>query len=72
MLPGELLYEPLRLPRRGEDRTPPTARGIESFGMRGEEFDGDVDETIVQKADDDASLASHCGVDGVAGEEITE
>ena len=66
------LCEPLRLPRRGEDRTPPTARGVESLGVRGEEFDGDVDETIVQKADDDAGLAGHCGVDGVAGEEITE
>ena len=66
------LCEPLRLPRRGEDRTPPTTRGVESLGVRGEEFDGDVDKTFVQKADDDASLAGHCGVDGVAGEEIAE
>jgi hypothetical protein len=66
------LREPLRLPSRGEDRTPPAARGVESFGVRGEEFYGDVDETLVQKADDDASLARHCGVDGVAREEIAE
>ena len=66
------LCEPLRLPRRGEDRTPPTARGVESLGVRSEKFNGDVDETLVQKADDDASLAGHCGVDGVAGEEIAE
>ena len=66
------LCELLRLPRRGKDRTPPTARGIESFGVRGEQFDGDVNETLVQKADDDASLAGHCGVDGVAREEIAE
>ena len=51
---------------------PPTARGVESFGVRGEEFYGDVDETLVQKADDDASLAGHCGVDGVARKEIAE
>jgi hypothetical protein len=68
----EALSEPLRLPRRGEDRTPPTARGVESLGVRGEEFDGNVDETLVQKADNDASLSGHCGVDGVAGKEITE
>jgi hypothetical protein len=66
------LSEPLRLTRGGEDRTPPTARGVESLGVRGEEFDGDVDETLVQQADDDASLAGHCGVDGVASKEITE
>jgi hypothetical protein len=70
-LKGELC-EPLRLPRRGQDRTPPTARGVRSFGVRGEEFYGDVDETLVQKADDDASLAGHCGVDGVAREGIAE
>ena len=40
--------------------------------MGGEEFDGDVDETLVQKADHDASLAGHCGVDGVAREQIAE
>lgn len=64
------LCEPFRLPSRGEDRTPPTARGVESFGVRGEEFYGDVNETLVQKTDDDASLAGHCGVDSVAREEI--
>src|SRR4029077_17840830 len=66
------LCEPLRLPRRGEDRTPPTARGVQSFGVGGEEFNGNVDETLMQKADDDASLAGHCGVDSVAGKEIAE
>ena len=40
--------------------------------MGGEEFDGDVDETLVQKADHDASLAGHCSVDGVAREQIAE
>ena len=66
------LCEPLRLPGCGEDRTPPTARRVESFGVRGEEFDGDVNETLVEKADDDASLAGHCRVDGVAREEVAE
>src|SRR4029077_4294386 len=70
-LQGELC-EPLRLPGGSEDRTPPTARRIESFGVRGEELDGDVDETLVQKADDDATLAGHCGVDGMAREQIAE
>ena len=66
------LCEPLRLAGRGEDGAPPTARGVEAFGVRGEQFDGDVDEPLVQKADDDAGLAGHRGVDGVAREEIAE
>src|SRR3981189_2715999 len=60
------LSKSLRLPRGGQDRAPPTARRIKSFGMGCEEFDGDVDETLVQKADHDASLAGHCRMDGVA------
>src|SRR6202035_1245089 len=66
------LCEPFRLSSSGEDRTPPTARRVKSFSMGGEEFDGDVDETLVQKADHDASLAGHGGVDGVAREQIAE
>ena len=66
------LCEPLRLPGGGEDRTPPAAGGIEAFGVRGEEFDGDVDEPLVQEADDEAGLAGHRGVDGVAREEVAE
>ena len=40
--------------------------------MRGEKFDRDMDETLVEEADDEASLAGHRGVDGMAGEEVAE
>ena len=40
--------------------------------MGGEKFDGDMDETLVEEADDEAGLAGHRGVDGVAGEKIAE
>jgi hypothetical protein len=66
------LGEPLRLPRRGEDRAPPIARGVEPFGVGGEEFNRHVDEAPVQKANNDARLAGHRGVDGVPREEIAE
>ena len=46
--------------------------GVESLRVRGEQLDRDVDETLVQKADDHAGLAGHRGVDGVAREEIAE
>src|SRR4030095_11096613 len=66
------LFKSLRLASRGEDRAPPTTRGVEAFGVRGEEFDGHVDETLVQEADDDAGLASHRGVHCIAREEVAE
>ena len=66
------LCEPFRLSGHGEDRTPPTAGEIEAFGVRGEKFDRDVDETLVEEADDEAGLAGHRGVDGMAREEVAE
>ena len=60
------------MPGHGEDRTPPTASGIKTFGVRGEKFDRDMDETLVEEADDEAGLAGHRGVDSVAGEKIAE
>jgi hypothetical protein len=70
-LKGEFMRTaPAAQSRRGQNAT--NRSRVKVFGVRGEEFDGDVDKTLVQKADDDASLAGHCRVDGVAGEEITE
>ena len=66
------LCESLRLAGRGEDGAPPAAGGVKAFGVRGEEFDGHVDETLVEESDDEAGLAGHRGVDGVAREEIAE
>src|SRR5580704_6486791 len=40
--------------------------------MGGQEFNRDVDEALVQKSNDNASLAGHCGVDSVAREQIAE
>ena len=68
------LLESLRLAGRGEDRTPPTARGVEAFGVRGEEFDGDVDEAGLA-VDRDAAFQHQpfgltAGGDSSAGQEF--
>ena len=76
---GELMIEyayslgkPLWLARGGEHGTPPAARGVEAFGPSCEHFDRHVNETLVQKTDDNARLAGHGRMDGVAREEIAE
>jgi hypothetical protein len=53
---------------RGEDRAPPTAGGVEALRVLGQQFNGDMDETIVKEADDEAGFASHRGMGGVARE----
>ena len=68
----EGLAEPLRLAGRGENRTPPTAGRVETFGMSGKLFDGDMDETFVKESYYDTGFTSHRGVHRVAGEEVTE
>ena len=40
--------------------------------MSGKQLDGNMDEAIVEQADDEAGLAGHRGVDGVAREEVAE
>lgn len=62
--------EALRLAGRGEDRAPPAAGGVEALRVRGQEFDGDVDETIVEEADHEAGFASHCGMGGMARDNV--
>src|SRR6478752_3472594 len=66
------LGETLGLAGRSEDRTPPTARRIEAFGLRGKELDRDVDKALVHKTDHDAGPARHCGVHGMTREQIAE
>ncbi len=55
-----------------EDRTPPTAGGIETLRVRGEKFDGNMNETVVKQADHESGLACHRGVHGVTCEEVAK
>src|SRR5258708_22691501 len=64
--------EVLRLTGSGENGAPPAARRIEAFDASGEQFNGNMNEALMQKTDDDSRFSSHGGMDGVAGEEIAE
>src|SRR3954453_12364612 len=61
-----------RLAGGGEGRTPPAAGRIEPLRLRGEQFDRNVNEALVEEANDEAGLARHRRMDGIASEEIAE
>src|SRR5262245_40454930 len=51
--------ETLRLACGCKDGSPPATPGIEALGLRGEEFDGDVDKTLVEETDDQTGFPGH-------------
>src|SRR4029453_11495783 len=66
------LFKLLRLPCGGQDGAPPRAGRIEALGVSSKQLDRNMDEPIVEEADDEAGLAGHRSVDGVAREEVAE
>jgi hypothetical protein len=61
-----------RLTRRSKNGAPPAARGVEAFRMRSKEFDRNVNEALVYKTNNNASLACHRRVNRVTREQIAE
>src|SRR5271165_5436523 len=62
----------LRLAGGGQRASPNRSRRVYGFLATGEQFDGDVNELIMQETNHQASLAGHGGVDGVAREQVAE
>src|SRR5216110_2215176 len=57
---------------RGENRAPPAAGRVEAFPVRSEQLDRNMNETLVQKTNNNASLACHRRVNRVTREQIAE
>ena len=66
------LFKALRLPCGGQDGAPPTAGRIKALGVSGKQLDGNMDEAVVEEADDETGLAGHRGVYGITREQVAE